>query len=339
MDIVVVLALVVLTSVFILSLIILVITCQRRRQSKAKSKILVPFATAPQRFSHNTATDDVDEIDSMEQLDDLLGELLDKNEWLFEARGIMQHVVAVLTLTKRVTGKLRDVQLPTTPSPFHDAINMAMRNIYPRFDDLVESIAAQPIDLRLLEARALSVGTVAWSLYLPYTLLDERNKEEIQRPLNELNVHLVTIRTAAHLIQMADLGANDKLDIVDLKDQLLRMRRQVRGDLQLDEEEYETEDDGVEDQEEEPTGNHHEKTPLVESEAVIDMIELTRVPLIEQEHLLKSNGVIPSSSSSERGEEHLHSHSHHPHKHLHHMTNGSLNTVEESNEDDHHGEG
>lgn len=353
MDIVVLLALVVLTFVFILSLVVLVITCQRRRNARAKTKILVPFEKAPNRFSRNaTAVDSVDDIETMEHLTELLEELLVKNGWLFEARGIMQHVVAILKLTKTITEKLSDVQLPTSPSPFHDAINMAMRNIYPRFDDLVESTATQPIDMRLLEARALSLGTVCWSLYLPYILLDEHHKELIQPPLNEMNLHLVTIRTAAHLVSMADKGAEDKLDIVDLKDHLLRMRRQIRGDMLL-EDDYETEDDldgdiaDLEDHNEESHdpdglvvksmlegGNHHEKMPLVESEAIIDMIELTRVP-IEQEQLLKSNGVS-DGNHKHTPIHHLH---HHHHHHPHHMTNGSLNTVEEINEDDHHGEG
>lgn len=226
MDIVVVLALVVLAFVFILSLLILVITCQRRRLSRAKSKvkyhykdfsysffvfqILVPFETPPNRYSRNAAAiNNIDDIETMEQLNGLLEELLDRNQWLFEARGIMQHVVAVLTISKSVTTKLSVIQLPTSPSPFHDAINMAMRNIYPRFDDLVESLAAQPIDMRLLEARALSLGTVCWSLYLPYTLLDAKYKELMQKPLNEMNLHLVTIRTAAHLVSMAEKGAED----------------------------------------------------------------------------------------------------------------------------------
>ncbi|ULU10808.1 hypothetical protein L5515_000880 [Caenorhabditis briggsae] len=356
MDTVVVLALVVLTSVFILSLLILVITCQRRRKSRrSKSKILIPFEKPPNRFSRNAvAVDSVDEIETMEHLGELLEELLDKNPWLYEARGIMQHVVAILTITKTITEKLSDVQLPTTPSPFHDAINMAMRNIYPRFDDLVESISAQPIDMRLLEARALSLGTVCWSLYLPYTLLDAQNKALIQTPLNEMNAHLVTIRTAAHLVAMADKGAEDKLDIVDLKDHLMRMRRQIRGDMLLeDEDDYETEDDlhndianmaDHDDEEEEhhdPDGlvdktilgslHDHEKMPLVESEAIIDMIELRRVP----EQLQKSNGV-PDGNHKHTPIHHMH---HHHHHHPHHMTNGSLNTVEEINEDDHHGEG
>lgn len=353
MDIVVILALVVLAFVFILSLLVLVITCQRRRQARAKSKILVPFENPPNRFSRNAAaSDSIDDIETMEQLFELLGELLDKNPWLYDARGIMQHVVAVLTITRSVTQKLSDVQLPTSPSPFHDAINMAIRNIYPRFDDLVESIASQPIDMRLLEARSLSLGTVCWSLYLPYTLLDEKHKERIQKLLHEMNLHLVTIRTAAHLISMAEKGAEDKLDIVDLKDHLMKMRRQIRGEMLL-EDDYETEDDldDAEDVEhdEEPhnpdalvvknmisNAHDHEKIPLVESEAIIDMIELTRVPLMDQEPLLRGNGV------SEENHKHTpihHLHLHHHHHHPHHMTNGSLNTVEEINEDDHHGEG
>ncbi|CAL2030840.1 unnamed protein product [Caenorhabditis brenneri] len=367
MDIVVVLALVVLGFVFILSLIILVITCQRRRHSHAKSKILVPFENPPIRFSRNaTAADTVDNIETMEQLNFLLTELLDKNEWLFEARGIMQHVIAVLTLTRSVTSKLAEVEPPVARTPFHDAITMAMRNIYPRFDDLIESIAAQPIDMRLLEARALSLGTVTWSLYLPYTLLDPNNKEEIQQPLNQLNLHLVTIRTAAHLISMAEKGAEDKLDAVDFKDHLMRIRRQIRGDTVLEDTvatkaeaarrrssvEHADVDDNDEDDEDDddeeshdPNGlvdkrlllsaSDHEKMPLVESEAIIDMIELSRVPLIEQEHLLKSNGVS-DGNHKQTPLHHLH---HHHHHHPHHMTNGSLNTVEEINEDDHHGEG
>lgn len=339
-----VLALVVLVFGFSLSLIFLVITCQRKR--RAKAKILVPFANPPNRYSRNADGDIVNNIESMEHLTDLLEELLEKNEWLFEARGIMQHVVATLTITKSVTAKLIDVQLPTSPSPFHDAINMAIKNIYPRFDDLVESLAAQPADLRLLEARALSLGTATWSLYLPYTLLDPENKALIQQLLNEINLHLVTIRTAAHLMSMAEKGAEDKLDLVDLKDHLMRMRRQIRGDLMIDvqedgENQNKNQNREEEEDETEPhdpdglvvknmVGKDHEKMPLVQSEAIIDMIELTRVPMIEQEHLLKSNGVSDGN--------HQH-HSHHHHHHPHHMTNGSLNTVEEINEDDHHGEG
>lgn len=223
----------------------------------------------------------------MEQLEELLGELLDKNPWLYEARGIMQHVVAVLTIARRMTIKLSGAQLPTSPSPFHDAINMAIRNIYPRFDDVIESLAAQPIEMRLLEARTTSLGTVCWSLYLPYTLLDASFKEVLNKPLNEMNLHLVTIRTAAHLVSMAEKGTENNLDLVDLKDHLMRMRRQIRGDMLLDDD-YETEDelndDVIEDDEavvEEGIKkgmppHDHEKMPLVSSEAIVDMIELSR---------------------------------------------------------------
>ncbi|CAI2315304.1 unnamed protein product [Caenorhabditis sp. 36 PRJEB53466] len=352
MDIVVVLALVVLAFVFILSLLILVITCQKRRHKRPKHKILVPFETPPVRFTR-PVNDEVEEIDSMEQLNDMLGELLDKNPWLFEARGIMQHIVATLTICRSITMKMAGVQMPCSPSPFHDAVNMAIRNIYPRFDDLIESIAAQPVDLRLLEARALSLGTVCWSLYLPFTLMDERHKEELTKPLNEMNLHLVTIRTAAHLVTISEKGVDQKIDLVDLKDQLMRMRRKVRGELMIDDE-YETEDDLDDDVSDDddahnhleedgvlvkkggPTNEHHEKTPLVQSEATVDMIEMTRFPLIDPEKLMMSNGTgTPEKLVHSSSPVHLHHHHHHPH----HMTNGSLNTVEESNEDDHHGEG
>uniref|UniRef100_A0A8R1HLQ0 Transmembrane protein 98 n=2 Tax=Caenorhabditis japonica TaxID=281687 RepID=A0A8R1HLQ0_CAEJA len=360
MDIVVILALVVLGFVFILSLIILVITCQRRRHSRAKSKVLVAFETPPDRFTRSglsaAPTVAISDIDSMEQLNELLGELLDKNPWLYDARGIMQHVVAVLSIGKSMTAKLASVQLPTTPSPFHDAINMAIRNIYPRFDDLIESLATQPIDMRLLEARAMSLGTVCWSLYLPYTLLDARYKEVLQKPLNEMNLHLVTIRTAAHLVAMADKGAGENLDLVDLKDQLMRMRRQIRGGMLLDDD-YETEedmddddDDAGEEHDEDnklvskksgSLADHHEKTPLVQSEAIIDMIELTKVPLVDQNKLVLINGTTPSEKLSNSSSP-LHHRHHHHHHHLHqnNVPNDTLNTVEEEmNEDDHHHEG
>ncbi|CAD6197185.1 unnamed protein product [Caenorhabditis auriculariae] len=197
MDVVVYLALGVLAVVFAVSLVILIIMCYRRRYELSRYK------SSPLRFSKLS---EIDNIENLVQLSPLIGEILDKNSWVYDVSGLLQHCVAVLRLCHNLTEKLASAPLSQAPPQLSEGICSATQRVMPRFDDLLCAVASPSVDVRVLEARATSLATVCWALFLPFSLLNVKYKEILSVPLAEMEQHLTALRAAADLAERAEMG-------------------------------------------------------------------------------------------------------------------------------------
>uniref|UniRef100_A0A1I7X1X3 Tr-type G domain-containing protein n=1 Tax=Heterorhabditis bacteriophora TaxID=37862 RepID=A0A1I7X1X3_HETBA len=149
MDVVVYLALAVLAAVFVVSLIVLLLMCQRRRMQSRSFKVSFIFKT----------------IVSSPQV-------LDRNNWVYDVSGVLQHCVALLRLCHTLTDKLSAVPLHHAPH-LNDLLCEATLRVMPRFDDLLGAVASPA-----------SLG----------------------EPLREMDQHLEALKQAAEIFERADIG-------------------------------------------------------------------------------------------------------------------------------------
>ncbi|CAB3410783.1 unnamed protein product [Caenorhabditis bovis] len=257
MDVVVVLALIVLSAVFIISLVILALMCYRRRHNKMAFRRASPIKMV-------RVTGKGGDIERLDELNSIIGELLERNSWVHEVTGLLHHSVAILKLCQMVTEELAPISLDEAPQPINEAIAMAVRNIFPRFDDLMDVVSASSVDIRVLEARTVSLATVCWALYLPFTMLNPCFKKTLFKPLNDMNKHLVTIRAACELAITVERKAQEKAQQSNqpappTQDAMI-VRTEVRNETVADEAQ------AVEDVDAEPSEAHTETTPLVSSQ-------------------------------------------------------------------------
>ncbi|CAI4228498.1 unnamed protein product [Auanema sp. JU1783] len=201
MDLVVYLSLAVLATVFLVSLIILLLMCRRRKLSFG-----LPASNQYFRFSKMSN----DNIEGLTHLSPLMAQMLDKNSWVCGVSGLLQHCVALLRLCHTFTEKMSTIPLDQVGPQLNKIFCEATLRIMPRFDDLLESVSSPHIDIRVLEARATALATVCWTLYLPTTLLGPKDKEMVSDPLIEMEAHLKILREAAILAARAEIG---KLDV------------------------------------------------------------------------------------------------------------------------------
>ncbi|CAJ0962974.1 unnamed protein product, partial [Mesorhabditis belari] len=199
MDAVVYLALFVLGAVFIVSFTVLIIMC-RRRQFRLKNLRRDP------RFSK---LDDDNMEGQMVQLTPLLAMALERNGWVYDVGGLLQHCVAVLQLAHSLSEQLSKHSMAQSSPQLQHLVTEATHRIMPRFDDLLSSVASPKVDVRILEARATALATVCWSLALPFTLAHPNMKEKMGEPLLSMEQHLDALRLAAQLAEQSDSGKVD----------------------------------------------------------------------------------------------------------------------------------
>ncbi|VDO61816.1 unnamed protein product [Heligmosomoides polygyrus] len=170
MDTVVFLALAVLAAVFIVSLLVLLVMCQRRRMQIRSFKL----ASASAGFS-KLRNENLD--GHIMQLSPLIAQALDKNTWVYDVTGLLQHCVAVLRLCHQLTDQLAAVPLQHASPQLNHMLCQATLRVMPRFDDLLSAVASPAVDIRVLEARATALATVCWALYLPFSLISQKYRE------------------------------------------------------------------------------------------------------------------------------------------------------------------
>uniref|UniRef100_A0A0K0CZY4 Transmembrane protein 98 n=1 Tax=Angiostrongylus cantonensis TaxID=6313 RepID=A0A0K0CZY4_ANGCA len=118
---------------------------------------------------------------------------LDKNSWVYDVTGLLQHCVAVLRLCHQLTDQLAAIPLQhASPQLSH----MLIRNEY----------VLLQVDIRVLEARATALATVCWALYLPFSLISQKYRESMGEPLQQMDHHLSALRQAAEIAERASLG-------------------------------------------------------------------------------------------------------------------------------------
>lgn len=179
MDIAVILALTVLGCVFVFSFILLVIMCRRRYEY---NRLLVDQSL---RFSKLRQ----DNVDDIIQLSPHISQALNSNQWVYDVSGILEHCVAVLKLCHTLTDKLAKIPLNAISPQLNDVICQATAKVVPRFDDLLKSMAAPNVDVRLIEARVVALVTTCWSLVSPFYLMNPKYKEVFGNIIKEMENH------------------------------------------------------------------------------------------------------------------------------------------------------
>ncbi|KJH46380.1 hypothetical protein DICVIV_07548 [Dictyocaulus viviparus] len=136
----------------------------------------------------------------------LISQALDKNTWVYDVTGLLQHCVAVLRLCHQLTDHLAAIPLQHASAQLSYMLCQATQRVMPRFDDLLSAVASPAVDIRVLEARATALATVCWALYLPFSLISQKYRETMGDPLRQMDYHLDALRQAADIAERANLG-------------------------------------------------------------------------------------------------------------------------------------
>lgn len=131
-----------------------------------------------------------------------LEQILNDEQWVDDASGLIPHCLTVLKTCHSLTERLANLAMrPLGMKGSTDRLVEAAKRVPSRVDDVVHSMYP-PIDVRLLEARAaalvLSVGQLA--LLAQNMCGNKQNLLWIEQGLLEMDNHLVVLREAA--IQM-----------------------------------------------------------------------------------------------------------------------------------------
>ncbi|XP_034450485.1 transmembrane protein 98 isoform X1 [Hippoglossus hippoglossus] len=218
METVVIVAIGVLTTIFLASFIALVVVCRHRYCHP--HDLLHHFDTKQQgftRFCFNLfLRPTVDLIGAMEtqselselELDDVvitnphIEAILDNEDWIEDASGLVSHCISILKICHTLTEKLVAMTMGSgakvkAPASLSDIITVAKR-ISPRVDDVVRSMYP-PLDPILLDARA-----TALLLSVSHLVLVTRNAchmsgsmDWIDQSLHAAEDHMVVLREAA----------------------------------------------------------------------------------------------------------------------------------------------
>ncbi|XP_040548044.1 transmembrane protein 98 isoform X1 [Gallus gallus] len=204
METVVIVAIGVLATIFLASFVALVVVC-RQRYCRPKD-LLHPYDTKPI----------VDLIGAMEtqsepselELDDVvitnphIEAILENEDWIEDASGLVSHCIAILKICHTLTEKLVAMTMGSgarakSPSSLGDIIVVAKR-ISPRVDDVVRSMYP-PLDPKLLDARA-----AALLLSVSHLVLVARSacpqpgdRDWVDRSLAAAEQHMAALRHAA----------------------------------------------------------------------------------------------------------------------------------------------
>ncbi|XP_068433979.1 transmembrane protein 98 isoform X1 [Clinocottus analis] len=208
METVVIVAIGVLATIFLASFFALVVVCRHRYCHP--HDLLHPFDSK----SVNQPT--VDLIGAMEtqseqselELDDVvitnphIEAILENEDWIEDASGLVSHCISILKICHTLTEKLVAMTMGSgakvkAPASLSDIISVAKR-ISPRVDDVVRSMYP-PLDPILLDARA-----TALLLSVSHLVLVTRNAchmsgsmDWIDQSLNAAEDHMVVLREAA----------------------------------------------------------------------------------------------------------------------------------------------
>ncbi|VIO95556.1 MGC80088 protein, putative [Brugia malayi] len=207
MEVVVYLALFVLASVFCFSSFILIVMCRRRAQARERLHAAMASLSFTKVNNEN--------VESVLQLGPLIAQVLDSNQWIYDVSGMLQHCVVVLKLCHALTEKLSVIQLNSIAPKLNEQVVTATARIMPRFDDLIRTVAANQVDIRLLEARASSLVSACWALAFPFTVISPKHMDSLDGVLNEMEDHVEALRLiVGHMeenFMVQDKNCNQKL--------------------------------------------------------------------------------------------------------------------------------
>ncbi|KAM3722238.1 Transmembrane protein [Dirofilaria immitis] len=129
-------------------------------------------------------------VESVLQLGPLIAQALDSNQWIYDVSGMLQHCVVILKLCHALTEKLSIIQLNSIAPKLNEQVVTTTARIMPRFDDLIRTVAASQVDVRLLEARASSLVSACWALAFPFTVISPKHMDSLDGILNEMEDHV-----------------------------------------------------------------------------------------------------------------------------------------------------
>ncbi|XP_075436445.1 transmembrane protein 98 [Ascaphus truei] len=204
MDTVVIVAIGVLATIFLASFVALVVVCKQR------------YCRTKNLLNHYDNRPTVDLIGAMEtqsepselELDDVvitnphIEAILEDENWIEDASGLVSHCIEILKICHTLTEKLVAMTMGSgakmkTSSSLSDIIVVAKR-ISPRVDDVVRSMYP-PLDPKLLDAR-----TTALLLSVSHLVLVTKNAchmtggmDWIDQSLGAAEEHMAVLREAA----------------------------------------------------------------------------------------------------------------------------------------------
>lgn len=204
METVVIVAIGVLATIFLASFVALVVVCRQR------------YCRTKNLLTHYNNKPTVDLIGAMEtqsepsdlELDDVvitnpqIEAILEDEDWIEDASGLVSHCISILKICHTLTEKLVAMTMGSgakmkTPSSLSDIIVVAKR-ISPRVDDVVRSMYP-PLDPKLLDAR-----TTALLLSVSHLVLVTKNAchltvgmDWIDQSLSAAEEHMQVLREAA----------------------------------------------------------------------------------------------------------------------------------------------
>ncbi|XP_039741923.1 transmembrane protein 98 isoform X2 [Pteropus medius] len=204
METVVIVAIGVLATIFLASFAALVVVCRQRYcrprdlLQRYDSKPIVDLIGAMETQSEPSEL----ELDDVVITNPHIEAILENEDWIEDASGLMSHCIAILKICHTLTEKLVAMTMGSgakmkTSASVSDIIVVAKR-ISPRVDDVVKSMYP-PLDPKLLDAR-----TTALLLSVSHLVLVTRNAchltgglDWIDQSLSAAEEHLEVLREAA----------------------------------------------------------------------------------------------------------------------------------------------
>lgn len=115
--------------------------------------------------------------------------------------GVLEHSVEVLKLCLSLTDPLARVPLDRVGPQLNELICEGTARIVPLFDDVLRTLAARTVDVRLIEARVTSLTTAAWALLAPFYMLDAKYKHEFGPIMRQMQAHQQFLQLAVQRAQ------------------------------------------------------------------------------------------------------------------------------------------
>ncbi|XP_071584531.1 transmembrane protein 98 isoform X1 [Heliangelus exortis] len=212
METVVIVAIGVLATIFLASFVALVVVCRQRychpkdlrHHYDTKNVPRVPDRPIVELMGSSEVASEPSEL----ELDDVvitnphIQAILENEDWVEDASGLVSHCIAILKICHTLTEKLVAMTMGSgarvkSPASLGDIIVVAKR-ISPRVDDVVRSMYP-PLDPKLLDARA-----AALLLSVSHLVLVTRSacrqpaaRHWVERSLAAAEEHMAALRVAA----------------------------------------------------------------------------------------------------------------------------------------------
>ncbi|XP_074654881.1 transmembrane protein 98-like [Tubulanus polymorphus] len=204
LDIVVLVAIGLLTAIFVLAMIILIVLIMRQRRRKWDLLLVQQqqYRSDVQLVGADMDSGDL-ELDDVQIMPQHWEEILQDENWVDDVTGVVPHCIEILKTCHELAEKLVAVTMRrghyTQPVPLLEIIAIAKR-ISPRVDDVITAMYP-PLEPKLLEARctALVLSVSHLALVTKDTCHVSGSTEWIDQALLDVEKHLVFLRITAQL--------------------------------------------------------------------------------------------------------------------------------------------